>query len=45
MNLPQIKKLTVTYNGSVVGYLAELDGGIAFQYDDLWLKNGFSISQ
>ncbi|MCQ2101795.1 MAG: type II toxin-antitoxin system HipA family toxin [Fibrobacter sp.] len=28
----------------MVGYLAELEGGIAFQYDDLWLKNGFSIS-
>jgi serine/threonine-protein kinase HipA len=40
-----IKKLTVRYNGRVVGYLAELDDGeIGFQYDSQWLKEGFSIS-
>jgi len=35
----------VKYNGNIVGYLAELnDGEIAFQYDDEWLRSGFSIS-
>ena len=41
----RIRKLTVKYNGRIVGYLAELeDETIAFQYDDEWIKNGFSIS-
>lgn len=41
----KIRKLTVKYNGKIVGYLAELeDETIAFQYDDEWIKNGFSIS-
>ena len=35
-----IKKLIVKYNGATVGYLAELDGNIGFQYDD----GGFTIS-
>lgn len=39
-----IKKLAVKYNGVTIGYLAELDGGIGFQYDDVWLEAGFSIS-
>lgn len=40
-----VKKLTVIYNGAIVGYLAEvLEGRIAFQYDEQWIKNGFSIS-
>lgn len=43
--IPKIKKLTVKYNGAIVGYLVELnDLSIAFQYDDMWLKKGFSIS-
>ncbi len=43
--IEQVKKLTVKYNGRIVGYLAEVEGRqIAFQYDDEWLKTGFSIS-
>ena len=42
--ITDIKKLTVRYNGKTVGYLAQLDEGIAFQYDEKWLKNGFNIS-
>ena len=43
--IEQVKKLTVKYNGRIVGYLAEGGGHqIAFQYDDEWLKTGFSIS-
>lgn len=43
--IEQIKKLTVKYNGRIVGYLAEVEAyQIAFQYDDEWLKTGFSIS-
>lgn len=45
MKIEEVKKLNVKYNGKLVGYLAELKSGdIAFQYDDMWLKNGFSIS-
>ncbi len=40
----EIKKLTVKYNNNVVGYLATVEDRIAFQYDDTWIKNGFSIS-
>ena len=43
--IAQVRKLTVKYNGKIVGYLAQLeDDSIAFQYDDEWVKNGFSIS-
>lgn len=38
------KKVKVIYNGRIVGYLAEVDEKIAFQYDSEWLTNGFSIS-
>lgn len=45
MRIEEVKKLMVKYNNRIVGYLAELkNGNIAFQYDDEWLKNGFSIS-
>ena len=44
MKVVDVKKLTVKYNGRVVGYLAEVDGRIAFQYDSEWQENGFSIS-
>lgn len=45
MNIEEVRKLNVKYNGKIVGYLAELkNGSIAFQYDNEWLKNGFSIS-
>jgi serine/threonine-protein kinase HipA len=40
-----INRLTVKYNQRVVGFLEELSNGkIAFQYDQDWLLNGFSIS-
>ena len=42
--IKDIKKLVVKYNDSTVGYLADLDGDIAFQYDDVWLGGGFNIS-
>lgn len=43
--MEEVKKLTVIYNGSTVGYLAEVSKGrIGFQYDEQWVKNGFSIS-
>lgn len=44
MNI-SIKKVTVKYNGQVVGYLAEIEPNvIGFQYDDEWLPIGFPIS-
>ena len=43
--IKEIKKLTVNYNDKIVGYLAEIDkNNIGFQYDDEWIKTGFSIS-
>lgn len=43
--IENVKKVVVKYNDKIVGYLAELeDKQIAFQYDDEWIKNGFSIS-
>lgn len=43
--IKDIKKVTVKYNGNIVGYLAELEPyKIGFQYDDAWIENGFSIS-
>ena len=40
-----ISKLVVKYNNEVVGYLEELaNKKVAFQYDEDWIKNGFSIS-
>ncbi|MCQ2061617.1 MAG: type II toxin-antitoxin system HipA family toxin [Fibrobacter sp.] len=44
MELTVVKKLTVKYNGRVVGYLADLSGEIGFQYDEVWLKDGFPLS-
>ncbi|MFA5007190.1 MAG: type II toxin-antitoxin system HipA family toxin [Candidatus Izemoplasmatales bacterium] len=45
MNLADITKLFVRYNGRNVGILAELaDRRIAFQYDERWVAEGFSIS-
>lgn len=44
MNI-DIKKIVVKYNLKTVGYLAELENRrIAFQYDEKWVKDGFSIS-
>lgn len=40
----EVRKLVVRHNDKVVGYLAENAGEIAFQYDEAWLKDGFSIS-
>jgi len=43
--MDSIKKIKVLYNGVVVGYLGELeDSRIGFQYDENWIKTGFSIS-
>ena len=43
--IAQVRKLVVKYNGKIVGYLAHLDDdSIAFQYDEEWIKSGFSIS-
>lgn len=44
--ISEVKKLTVSYNGHTVGYLAQIDdeGVFGFQYNDIWLKDGFSIS-
>ncbi|MBE5749478.1 MAG: type II toxin-antitoxin system HipA family toxin [Clostridiales bacterium] len=43
--MKEVKKVTVKYNERIVGYLAEIKPStIAFQYDDEWIKNGFSIS-
>lgn len=43
--ISEIKKLKVKYNCITVGYLVEFENGkIGFQYDDEWIKTGFSIS-
>ena len=43
--MTDVKKLEVHYHGKLVGYLAEtIDHMVAFQYDDNWIENGFSIS-
>ena len=42
--MKELKKLIVNYNGRTVGYLAKIKDKIAFQYDDEWIKSGFSIS-
>ncbi|MBO7345852.1 MAG: HipA N-terminal domain-containing protein, partial [Clostridia bacterium] len=43
--IKDVKKVTVKYNERIVGYLAEIEPSvIGFQYDDEWVKNGFSIS-
>ena len=40
-----VKFLNVKYNGMSVGKLAETPKGlVAFEYDNSWLLNGFSIS-
>ncbi len=45
MNIKDIKKLQVKYNGRLVGYLAELKSHkIVFQYDEEWINDGFPIS-
>ena len=41
----KVNKLQCLYNGKVVGYLIEMkNGNISFQYDEEWIKTGFSIS-
>ena len=43
--IKDVKKVCVTYNGRIVGYLAPLDPQkIGFQYADEWIKDGFSVS-
>jgi serine/threonine-protein kinase HipA len=44
MNI-DVKRLTVTYNQRIVGYLVEIEPNrMAFQYDEQWVSDGFSIS-
>ena len=39
-----IKKVIVKYNDKIVGYFVEIeDNRIAFQYDEQWIQNRFSI--
>jgi serine/threonine-protein kinase HipA len=41
----EIKKLSIYYHDRIVGLLAYLPNGqLGFQYDEEWLRNGFSIS-
>ncbi len=41
----KLKSLEVFYNNQKVGILAELPNNlVAFEYDNLWIQNGFSIS-
>ena len=41
----KVSKLTCMYNNRIVGYLIEMKNGkVSFQYDDEWIKTGFSIS-
>lgn len=43
--MKEIRKLTVAYADRIVGTLAALDDGtIAFQYEERWIGEGFSIS-
>ena len=43
--MKNIELVVVKYNNIIVGYLKQLENNrIAFQYDDNWLANGFSIS-
>jgi len=40
-----ISRLVVKYNDRIVGYLEELSNHrVAFQYDLLWIQNGFPVS-
>ncbi len=39
-----MEKLKVCYCGSIVGYLAKVNNKYAFEYDNGWILNGFSIS-
>ncbi len=43
--IENVKKMKVKYNGKIVGYLAEIEPSVfGFQYEESWLKDGFSIS-
>lgn len=43
--MENVEYLMVKYNGQTVGYLKQLENNrIAFQYDDEWIRIGFSIS-
>ena len=42
--MKDVKRMTVKYNQKIVGYLTDTPEGICFQYDDEWIKTGFSIS-
>ena len=38
-----VKKLIVKYNSKEVGYLVEIENGIAFEYSDAWIKDGICL--
>ena len=40
----EVQSLRVLYNGREVGILSEVEGEIAFQYTERWVKSGFSLS-
>lgn len=43
--IKEINKVTVKYHNQIIGYLvSNQEGRINFQYDESWIKNGFSIS-
>ncbi len=42
--IKEVTKLSVKYNGVLVGTLYDDGTNINFQYNDEWIKNGFSIS-
>jgi len=39
-----ISKLKVKFNNKLVGYIMDVDHSYCFEYDEQWLKHGFSIS-
>ena len=42
--IDNVRKLLVKYNGRTVGILSEIEDRIGFQYDEKWVKSGFSLS-
>ena len=39
-----VNKIDIYYNGRIIGTLARLKNKYAFEYNEKWIKNGFSIS-
>ena len=43
--MERIKKLTVKYDGKIVGYLEDVyEDAISFVYDEKWIRTGFSLA-